>query len=88
MMIKNLLFTTSFVLLSVLCHAQAEYLYATQFKTDGGVLLSTQNLSAPKDSKASSIVFFTENEENPTAYYPFGDISNIGDDFDTPLFFR
>ena len=79
---KNFLITICFVLINTFCFAQDSPLYAAQFKTDGGVLLSTQNISAPKDSKASNIVFFTKNDENPNAYYPFGNIKNIGSEFD------
>ncbi|GAA5040671.1 hypothetical protein GCM10011506_41480 [Marivirga lumbricoides] len=79
---KNFLFTTCFILVYTLSYAQDGPLYAVQFKTDGGVLLSTQNISAPKDSKASNIEFFTESEENPTAYFPFGSIKELGNEFD------
>ncbi|NMM50808.1 hypothetical protein [Marinigracilibium pacificum] len=79
---KISLFTISFLFINMLCLAQDKQLYATQFKTDGGVMLSTQRISAPVNSKASTIEFFTREEENPTAYYPFGDISHLEDEFE------
>ncbi|QCK15624.1 hypothetical protein [Mangrovivirga cuniculi] len=73
----------SFILFfSVLFISQAQNdgpLYATSFNTDGA-LMSTQNLSGPKDLTASNIEFFTRKKENPVAYFPFGNISELGND--------
>ncbi|MCX2745599.1 hypothetical protein OO013_17085 [Mangrovivirga sp. M17] len=67
---------------SVLFNSQAQSedpLFATSFNTNGA-LLETQNLSGPKDLSASSIEFFTRKKENPVAYFPFGDISELDND--------